>query len=592
MNIKYKIDPEEIPHKRLVMGIIIMVIGMIIGIHAAQAQDKIVKVADFGAIPGDGKCDIAAIKRALDYAKTVKAKELRFDAGTYDLFVGDAGKNMAIDVQSLDGFTMKGAVDAQGQPATIFLRHYEFRNSLSARPILHVNKSTNFRLQNFIFDNNPRYSTAGEIIANDGQSVTVKIFEGNPVIDGVIFYTGNAWDMSTKTLKKQPSLTYGSDVDRKKEEMTWRVVGDPADRIMKLRSAGIAAKVGIGDGISWSFSWDGRQVVFDACNDLFVENVWTYNAIGFAMEARACENITAHKVKVIAPDNQLLVSPRDGWKLFANRGNVLMDEIYMEGVRWDGQNVHGSFMWPHEIINKKTIWLKKKRGVTYPIQVGSKIGFWNGDEETVVTVEKAEHKMTEKKERGFVLTFKEDIPDFVNDETLCQVYAWNIDNYVLSNSEFRNIAGTASLIRNTNVTIKNNKFDHIMYTAVVIGAAIRQGEGLVPKDIRIENNTISHSGWIPRFKTRGAIGVRNQRSTEAPDTLEPLRKDGEERKPSPLIQNVYIAGNTVTDCEYGIVADETKGLTIEKNKFINVKNALDVHLDYNYETRIENNDIR
>lgn len=560
--------------------------------EVGQAQDKIVKVADFGAIPNDSKCDIAAVKRALDYAKTVKAKELVFDAGTYDLFVGDAGKNMAIDVQSMDGFTMTGATDAQGQPATTFLRHYEFRNSLSARPILHVDKSANFRLQNFIFDNNPRYSTAGEVIANDGQSVTVKIFEGNPVIDGVIFYTGNAWDMSTKTLKKQPSLTYGSDVDKKKEEMTWRVVGDPADRTMKLNSATIASKVVVGDGVSWSFSWDGRQVVFDTCKDLFVENVWTYNAIGFAMEARACENITARKVKVIAPENQLLVSPRDGWKLFANRGNVLMDEIYMEGVRWDGQNVHGSFMWPHEMIDKKTLWLKKKRGVTYPIQVGSKIGFWNGDREVVVTVEKAEHKMTEKKERGFVLTFKEDIPDFVNEETLCQVYAWNIDNYVLSNSTFRNIAGTASLIRNTNVTIKNNTFDHIMYTAVVIGAAIRQGEGLVPKDVWIENNTISHSGWVPRFKTRGAIGVRNQRINEAPDTLEPLRKDGAERKSSPPIQHVYIAGNTVTDCEYGIVADETKGLTIEKNKFINVKNPLDVHPDYNYETRIADNDIQ
>src|SRR5690606_9288985 len=126
----------------------------------AQAQDKIVKVADFGAILNDGKCDIAAIKRALDYAKTVKAEQLLFDAGTYDLFVGDARKNTAIDVQLLDGFTMMGATDAQGQPATTFLRHYEFKNALYARPILHVNKSANFRLQNFIFDNNPRYSTA------------------------------------------------------------------------------------------------------------------------------------------------------------------------------------------------------------------------------------------------------------------------------------------------------------------------------------------------------------------------------------------------------------------------------------------------
>src|SRR5690606_25844999 len=79
--------------------------------QVVQAQDKVVQVADFDAIPNDGKCDIAAIKRALDYAKTVKAEELIFDAGTYDLFVGDASKNTAIDIMELHDFTCRGAVD-------------------------------------------------------------------------------------------------------------------------------------------------------------------------------------------------------------------------------------------------------------------------------------------------------------------------------------------------------------------------------------------------------------------------------------------------------------------------------------------------
>src|SRR5690606_14971242 len=135
MYTRYKIRREEIPHKKAIMAIILISIGIVIGIHSAQAQDRIVKVADFGAIPNDGECDIAAIKRALNYAKTVQAKELRFDGGTYDLFVGDAEKNIAIDVQSLDGFTMTGETDVRGEPTTTLLRHYEFRNSLSARPI-------------------------------------------------------------------------------------------------------------------------------------------------------------------------------------------------------------------------------------------------------------------------------------------------------------------------------------------------------------------------------------------------------------------------------------------------------------------------
>src|SRR5690606_31504112 len=151
-NTRYRMEREEIPHKRLVIVIILIIIGIVIGIRSAQAHDRIVKVADFGAIPSDGKCDIAAIKSALNYAQTVKAEELVFEAGTYDLFVGNAAKNIAIDVRSLDGFSMTGTIDAKGQPATTFLRHYEFKNALAARPILNVINCTNFQLKNFIID--------------------------------------------------------------------------------------------------------------------------------------------------------------------------------------------------------------------------------------------------------------------------------------------------------------------------------------------------------------------------------------------------------------------------------------------------------
>ncbi len=89
----------------------VLIAMLVVIVHTVQAQDKIVKVADFGAIPNDGKCDIAAIKRALDYVKTVKAEELVFDVGTYDLFVGDASKNMAIEIVQYNDFIFRGKMD-------------------------------------------------------------------------------------------------------------------------------------------------------------------------------------------------------------------------------------------------------------------------------------------------------------------------------------------------------------------------------------------------------------------------------------------------------------------------------------------------
>lgn len=562
-----------------------------VGVHMVRAQDKIVKVADFGALPNDGKCDIAAIKKALNYAKTVKAEELVFDAGRYDLFVGDAEKNVAIEIIGFNDFTLKGATDKKGNPTTTFLRHYDFRNDLTGKPILAVNRSHTFRLQNVVFDNNPRYSTAGEVIANDGESITLKIFEGNPVIDGTLFFTSNIWDLSTKTLKKVESPTYGGDVFKKVEEYTWRVVGDPADRIMKLYSPRIASKTAVGDGISWNFSYKGVQINFYMCDNLTVENVWTYNAIGFCMRAEACENITARKIKIIAPDNQLAVGSRDGWKLYACRGKVVMDEIYMEGVRWDGQNVHGSFLWPHQVIDKNTIWLRKKQGAAFPVPVGSKVGFWNGKEEILCTVRESEMKPTEEQERGFLLTLAEPVPDFVNEETLCQVYGWNIDHYLLSNSTFRNIAGSASLIRNTNVDIVNNTFDHIMYPAIMIGGAIHEGEGVVPKNIRIEGNKVMHSGWMSRHGITGAIGIRTQEEGEGLVFHSDKDREQLERK-SPWMTDIYVIRNRIEHSGKGVVAKGTQGLSIEGNTFIGVEKPTDIPLEDNPKVVIKANKIK
>lgn len=554
-------------------------------------KSNTVKVSDHGAKPNDGKNDIEAIKNAIAKAKKANASSLIFEAGTYDLFVGDADKNIAIEISDLDDFVLSGATDPQGNPATTFLRHYNFKNDLYGKPILSVNRCENFSVKNLIFDNNPRYSTAGEVIANDGKSITLKIFEGNPVIDGTLFFTSNIWDLSTKTLKKVESPTYGGDVFKKEQEYTWHIIGDPVNRTMQLNSPRVASKTAIGDGISWNFSYKGIQVNFYMCNNLVVENVWTYNAIGFCMQAQACENITAKKVKVIAPDNQLAVGSRDGWKLYACRGKIVMDDIYMEGVRWDGQNVHGSFLWPHKVIDKNTVWLKKRKGAAFPIPVGSKVGFWNGAEEILLTVTKSALKPTENKERGFMLTFKEAVPDFVNEETLCQIYGWNIDEYTLSNSTFKNIAGCASLIRNSNVNIINNTFDHIMYPAIMIGAAVHEGEGLVPKNIRIENNRITNSGWVSRHGITGAIGIRNQEDGEhlvfhGNDTRE-LQKTT-----SPLITDVTVTGNSIEDSNEGIVAIGTANLSVKNNKFINVVKPIDAEKDTNIGVKVSGNEVK
>lgn len=155
-------------------------------------------------------------------------------------------------------------------------------------------------------------------------------------------------------------------------------------------------------------------------------------------------------------------------------------------------------------------------------------------------------------------TFAEDIPDFASKSTVCQFYGMNLDSYTLINSTFRNIAGTASLIRNENANIIGNKFDHIMYPAVCAGGAFAEVEGVNGKNIHIANNTFDTCGWQSRHGGVGAIAVRIQYSGRTP------------KEQTPFLKDVFISSNTIKNCDVGIDVQDARDLFISGNVFENV----------------------
>jgi hypothetical protein len=407
---------------------------------AASASE--VRVGDFGAVPDDGKCDIAAIRLAVAHAKKTGAGVLKFEKGVYDLMFGSMRTASPLRFEDMDGFGVTGGVDEKGDPTTTLLRHYKFESNSHGSYILYAKNCKGFALKNIIFDNNPRYASAGEIVKKDGNRVVIKIFDGKPAIEGGLIYCSNIWDLKTKRLKHVASPTYGGDTTKKTAEYTLRFLDKNDRSLMYLDSPTLAAKVEAGDGLSWTFGYNGVQTGFEYCDDLLVENVWTRNAIGFCFETRASHNLRGKNVKFIAPGNQLMVCGRDAWKLYACTGDVHIDGMYIEGVRWDGQNAHGSFIYAREKIDGRTMLFYKEGGTAFEIRTGTRIGFIKGpNEEVLCTVRRAEIRHGENVE--FLISFEENIPEIVAEKTLCNVYSWCFDSYRVTNSEFKNIAGCA-----------------------------------------------------------------------------------------------------------------------------------------------------
>jgi parallel beta-helix repeat protein len=539
-----------------------------------------VPVKQFGAKVNDGVDDVSAIQAAVDYAISNGISSIVFEAGTYDIvsvskkaiktstcpgyeanvrrIFGPGDYNVDIfstwglnhvQIAGASNLTLEGAVDSEGRPATELLRRNPLENITGLPNILMFAGCDGISLKNMIFDNNPNNCTSGQVVETGPGYVVADIFEGLPRADEMACYCANAWDLSTGRLKEIPSLTYGD------SPAFWRTVEGGDGRRMRIDGVDFAGAVAAGDGISWWVAHNGLQTTFAFCRNVEVENVRVKNGAGFGMYAFNCVNVIGRNVVFKPEGRQLPVTPRDAWKLAWNDGEVVMDGIHIEGVRWDGQNTHGPWFHVIQKNGPESVTVKKEGGAISILKNGSEIGFWNGADQVKRTLSSwsydgvfsndvygTEHRLT--------LTFSEDLPGFVTTNTLASVYCWDIDRYVLKNSTFEKIAGAMSIIKNENVLIENCTFDNIKHPAVVLGTEWQ--EGTYPRNVVIRSCRFSASGWVKRNGVEGLLGI------------------GDGWGAGSRMCDIRIADNVFENNDLGLDLADCRNVTVESNTFSGV----------------------
>lgn len=522
---------------------------------AAAAQETIVRVSDFGAVPNDGKNDLKQIRKALRKAEKTGATKIVFDAGTYDIFHSDIEENDALVLSHTQNVTMEGAVDADGEPATMLLRHYEMAPDLKAKNLLRIDECENFTLRNMKFDNSPRYMTSGEVVFNDGKHVVVRIFDGCSLVDGTRLYCANLWDMKTRNLKHTGSVTFGGSVSKKAAEYTTRVTNWDERKVL-ISSTDAASKIEVGDGISWHFGWNGTQVDFWKCDNMRMENVHSYSAIGFHFQSSLCRNLSGYRVRIGREGDDLNCGSRDAWKMWLCMGEATMNAIHMDGVRWDGQNVHGKFLYFVDAEGPNTATFSYNGMSVERVEPGDRIGMWKDREnESLMTVKSYEVLPIEwGKPRLVRVSFEEPLPDFLCASTPCNPYSHTC-HYTLENSTFENIAGCASILRNDDSTIRGCTFVHIMYPAVFLGGDLNN-ESVTGKNLLVEGCEFEDCAWESRNGVKGAFAA----------AVLPFKDF-----PVPYIFDLRIVGNTFRDCPTAISVKGVKGIVLKDNKFENVE---------------------
>lgn len=470
-----------------------------------------VHVSTYGAVPNDGIDDAAAIQQAVNAAAITHSK-VKFAAGRYDLktVAAAAYMNAYIGIAGATGLSLEGETDAQGQPATWLVKYNPEENNILLPGHLYFNNCSQLSITNLAFDNYPQYSTAGEVIAKTAGVVTVKIFDGLPFKDSMGAYCANVWDISTGNLKKIPSLSFIDDVAQ--QGLFWRLADTTGgETTVTMNNAAFADKLQPGDGVSWHY---GAQTMFQLainnCDSLVLSNLLTVNIAGWGIHTYACNGITASHIKFKPTGNQLAVGARDAWKVNQCNGRIAIDSMSVEGVRWDGQNVHSIFLTVVERLSDTTVKVFKNSTTIAPF-INDSIGFWNGGTQTKFLATNWVKLNNADGGAYGVITTSTTLPASLPAGTLVNIDAWDADEYILSNSFFKNIAGCASVIKNEKATLLNVTYDYIMYPALLIGTEITShSEATFPQQVMVQNCHFSNSGWVNRIGMKGLVGIGNE----------------------------------------------------------------------------------
>jgi hypothetical protein len=464
-------------------------------ITACDASRDGVNVSDFGAVPGDGKDDSKAIQAAIDHEVANGRSLVIFDAGTYE-FKGlpgwDQGERRRrapyVSVEDVSGLELEGAVDEDGNPATLWLKDNDLKEGQPT--ILTVRGGAGFTLRNIAVDMAPYYYSAGKVLSVEGNEVTIEVLPGHPVVDGQKAYIMGLYDLQARKAKVV-RLTWDFDLP------VWKVAGDASSRRMAISHEPLARSCRVGDGVFWfQGNYTGALIGLSGIDGLLLENIKIMNGHGFPITNNRCRDITYRHVSIKPEGNRIATVCRDGFKLYSASGKVLMDSVHIEGCLGDdGQNIHGTWLAGAEKISEKELKVNSRRGC---LTVGEEVVLLDDEfhpswRSTIVNCTEGEGSM--------VISFTDTVPDWVHDMTPVEPQEWLPDSVHITNCVYRSTGRFGILLKACNTLIENSLFENNV-AGIQIGGEWSWGywlESTNPQHVEIRNCTFRDNQLDIRF---------------------------------------------------------------------------------------------
>lgn len=518
-------------------------------------QPIVIDASEYGILPDTGKDTAEKLRAVIEQAKRHPAAEIVLKAGTYILEKPE--HNIMLPFEGCENLTLRGAVDTDGAPATWLKIRMPLQNDAPGWGFIAVRRSENIAFENLIFDYAERFSSAGEVAAVDAENdrVVVDVFEGQSHFDGMKCYSANSWNLKSKELNPVPALTIG--FDQQVFSHTWHRV-DHTERRYAIQGIGMSRLVKPGDGVSWHFNVIGRGEdrpnVFLVSNseNFRMENLRIYSCMGMIAIFVANRNITMRDVRVEPEGSSLAVCPRDFAWLVATSGKLLVERVYVKGVRWDPFNVHAGIYPITEMeADRKSIHVEMEKKYQRFCGEQRTVFFWTPDGAKNVPMTEIEETET-----GFWMRFANALPEEV------AVGGYVTPGWmVLEEAVFRDVTiegncGTGLLFQNMNLMVEDCVFRNNTYDDIALGPIVSK-EGCFVQNAVIRNSFFEASTWMNKCGTHeGAISMIN--------AFEPLAA-------APYNRNISITQNRFRNYKTAICVRNAEKIALSENRMENVQ---------------------
>lgn len=487
-------------------------------------------VADFGAVPDDGKCDMEAINTAIRTAIKAGDPEVVFASGVFNMrttcAVPGKGYENYITLNEVENLSLVGQTDTSGRPTTRLERNLTLNNDTSAPYQVDISNSKRISLKNFVLTNDPPLGTTARVIEVDKGSdvVVVEVLDGLPAYDGMRCASAHAWDLEKGVLKRfgstpaEATLTIGLGI-----KAFWEAIPGTNARQLSMTGAGFANKVSVGDGISWHHKATDslNQVQILRSEDIVLENIVMPNVSNAGILAGYIHNITLRGIRFEPENGNLAVGGRDGIHLSNLSGQAIVEDCYFKGLRMDPLVFRKTFGIIQEVRSDGSI--TSKPGFTIP--VGDKIRFWIGEEPQ----DRVVAKRAALGDGIFHYTFNEALPEGVQQGTVIGFQSYTLDSGIVRRCVFEGNFGSAIVNFEENIIVEDCVFRDNSYQ-IKYGA--NHVSGAFVRNNVFRNNICEDTSWID-------IARRGQPATFVIHSLSRFFKDPKYNQHIEITGNVF-----------------------------------------------------